>query len=387
MSTDLGGVVKRLSSLEGEVRAFTKEDIPQVADLHRRVNRTADHTSAELLDSYRTYFTQIFLDDAWRDDDTKSLVYEEAGGRITGFFGAVARRMSFKGEAIRVTVGSQVVVDPSSRGVAGLKLYSAFLDGPQDLFIGDEANSDIGPLWEGFGGTTSLLYSMYWLYPLRPGQFARAILTKKKFLPPLSPRHARPLLSRLSAPVAWTLDALAVPMMQKLSGSPECRVSGEELTCETLLSCLAECAGRRSLRPVYDQRSLSWILQRAEQLRRNGRLQKILVKTEEQGIAGWYLYYLEPEGISQVVQLYANPFCAHAVLDHLLQHAESHGATAVSGRMEPSMMQAFSDRHCLFHSGPEWALVYSRRPELLHALDQGDAFFSRLEGEWCLHFR
>jgi hypothetical protein len=79
----------------GEVRAFTKEDIQQVADLHRRVFSTADHASPELWDSYQSYFTQIFLNDAWLDDDTRSLVYEEEGGRITGFFGAVARQMSF----------------------------------------------------------------------------------------------------------------------------------------------------------------------------------------------------------------------------------------------------------------------------------------------------
>ena len=57
----------RVSSITGEVRAFAKEDIPQVADLHRRVFRVADHTSQELLDSYRTYFTQVFLEGPWRD--------------------------------------------------------------------------------------------------------------------------------------------------------------------------------------------------------------------------------------------------------------------------------------------------------------------------------
>jgi hypothetical protein len=377
----------KVASIVGRVRAFTREDIPQVADLHRRVTRSAAHASPELLDSYRAYFTQIFLDDAWRDNDTESLVYEEADGRITGFCGAVSRRMSFKGQAVRVKIGSQVVVDASSRGVAGLKLYGAFLDGPQDLFIGDEAEAAIRPLWEGFGGTTSLLYSMYWLFPLRPAQFARAVLTEKKVLPPLSPRHSRPLLARLSAPVARRLDALAVPGMKKLSGSTECRVFGEDLTGESLLACLAEYGGQRSLRPVYNQRSLNWILQRAEQLRRNGHLQRILVKTDDQEVAGWYLYYLKPEGICQVVQLYAQASFASAVLSHLFHHAASQGAAAVSGRMEPGLMQAFSDKHCLFHCGPAWTLVYSRRPELLHALDQGDAFFSRLEGEWCLHFR
>ena len=67
----------RVSSITGRVRAFTKEDIPQVADLHRRVFRVADHTSQELLDSYRTYFTQDFLEDPWRDYDAESLVHEE----------------------------------------------------------------------------------------------------------------------------------------------------------------------------------------------------------------------------------------------------------------------------------------------------------------------
>ena len=126
----------------GEVRAFTKEDIQQVADLHRRVFSTADHASPELWDSYQSYFTQIFLNDAWLDDDTRSLVYEEEGGRITGFFGAVARQMSFNGQVVRAKIGSQAIVDEGSRGLAGLKLYSAFLEGPQDLFIGDEGNSD-----------------------------------------------------------------------------------------------------------------------------------------------------------------------------------------------------------------------------------------------------
>ena len=104
-------------------------------DLHRRVFSTGDHASPELTDSYQSYFTQIFLNDAWRDDDTRSLVYEEEGGRITGFFGAVARQMSFNGQAVRAKVGSQAIVDPDSRGLAGLKLFSAFLEGPQDLFI------------------------------------------------------------------------------------------------------------------------------------------------------------------------------------------------------------------------------------------------------------
>jgi hypothetical protein len=374
------------ASVAGQVRAFTKEDIPQVADLHRRITHSADHDSPELQDSYRTFFAQIFLDDAWRDDDTKSLVYEEGGGRITGFFGAVARRMSFKGRVIRVKLGSAAILEPGSRGLAGIELYSAFLNGPHDLFIGDQGKSEVRPLWEALGGTTSLLYSMSWLYPLRPGQFARGVLTTKNALPRLSPGNSRPFLNRISAPVAWAVDAIAARAMKKLSNPAEYRVFGEELTPDALLRCFEECSRECSLRPVYDDRSLNWLLARLEQQRFNGVLQKVLLKTDEQEIAGWYLYYVKPEGISQVVQICAKPSFARAVLDHLFDHAASRGAVALGGRMEPRLMQAFYEKRCLFHCGPGFALVSSRRPELIQALAQGDAFFSRLEGEWCLHF-
>ena len=295
--------------------------------------------------------------------------------------------MCFNGEPIQARIGSQFVVDPDSRGLAGLKLMGSFLDGPQDLSISDEANTVGHEIWEGFGGTVSPLYSMQWMYPLRPGRFVRSVMTERKVLPPFSPRHQRPILSRLLIPLEWTLNGLSAPIARKLSVCPECPVVGEELTCEALLSCLAEFGGKRALRPAYDQRSLGWILQRADQMRRNGRLQKVLVKTERQEVAGWYLYYLKTEGISEVVQLYADPRFAHAVLDHLFRHAESQGATALRGRLEPSLTRAFCQRHLLLHCGPDWALFHSRRPELLHALHRGDALLSRLEGEWCLHFR
>src|SRR5256885_335117 len=131
--------------------------------------------------------------------------------------------MSFKGHAVRVKVGSQVVVDPGSRGLAGLKLYNAFLDGPQDLFIGDEGNSAVRPLWAGFGGTTSLLYSMYWIYPLRPCRSARFVLTGKKLLPRF--------LSQLLVPVAhglfWTISystlSRGVRLCSEGAWNPVCR--------------------------------------------------------------------------------------------------------------------------------------------------------------------
>jgi hypothetical protein len=367
------------SSKLSRIRPFTEEDIPQVADLHRRVFGTADHSSPELLDAYRTYLTQVYLNNPWRDDAVSPLVYREDGGKISGFLGVVPRRMSMNGHSLQAAITTNFAVDARSRGFVGVALLTAVLAGPQDLTIADESNATSRAIWEALGGTTSLLYSMRWFYPLRPCRFALFVVRKKKLVPSFIPAVA--------APVARALDALAARILIRPLRSPEDRFFSEDMDYETLSSCLSEEKEKQSLRADYDDHSLSWVLQRADQMPRNGCLQKVLVKTERQEIAGWCLYYLNPGGVSEVVQFHAKTRFAHDVLNHLFYRAWRQGATLLSGRMEPHLMQEFSDKHCLFHCGPQWLLVHSRRPELLRAFDRDDVCFSRLDGEWCFHFQ
>src|SRR5207302_4252487 len=70
----------------GQIRPFEAENIPQVADLHRRVFGLADRMSPELLESYRSYFTNVILNNPWRSESADSIVYEERSGRITGLW-------------------------------------------------------------------------------------------------------------------------------------------------------------------------------------------------------------------------------------------------------------------------------------------------------------
>lgn len=73
------------------------------------------------------------------------------------------------------------------------------------------------------------------------------------------------------------------------------------------------------------------------------------------------------------------------VVDHLFDHALRRGAAAVSGQMDPAAFQALSAKGCIFHhDGRSWFLIHSRHPEVLRSIDRGDAFLSRLEGEWCI---
>jgi hypothetical protein len=86
--------------------------------------------------------------------------------------------------------------------------------------------------------------------------------------------------------------------------------------------------------------------------------------------------------MSKVLQMYAHEGVERAVLDHLFQHAWRRGAAAIEGRMEPRLARMLGQRHCLFHSTSAFALIHSRDAEPLGALARGDAFFSRLEGEF-----
>lgn len=75
------------------------------------------------------------------------------------------------------------------------------------------------------------------------------------------------------------------------------------------------------------------------------------------------------------------------MLNHLIYNASQKGVMALSGRMEPHFIEALSDKYCLFHGRGFWTLIHSKKPELLRAIHCGDAFLTRLEGEWCLRFQ
>jgi len=74
------------------------------------------------------------------------------------------------------------------------------------------------------------------------------------------------------------------------------------------------------------------------------------------------------------------------VLAHLFAHAWRRGAAAIEGRMEPRFSRELSRQHCSFLVPGLFVMAHSRNSELIGALGAGDAFFSRLEGEWWTSF-
>jgi hypothetical protein len=109
------------------------------------------------------------------------------------------------------------------------------------------------------------------------------------------------------------------------------------------------------------------------------------LRTPDGVLRGFYLYYLRPGGISEVVRVGAQPAFLGEVIDHLFDDAWRGGAAAVSGQLDPEAFQDLASRGVAFHNdGASWFLMHSRHAEILDAVHRGDARLTRLEGEWAI---
>jgi hypothetical protein len=358
------------------IRAFTASDIPGAAALHREVFKTASG-AAGALDGYHAYFTRVFLENPSCDPALPSLVYADRDGHIAGFLGVVPRQMTINGRRIMAAISSQFIVAPSAHaGLVALRLAGAFLNGPQDLSISDEANDTSRRIWEGLGGTTAPWHSLYWTCPLRPARFAVSLVKNRRGFAPLA---------RVAAPFAPLADALAARATNWVRPGAHDGDAPEALTSRAMLSALPRCAPAASLRVDYDERTLAWLLTLAARRKRTGTLRATLVRDRDR-VAGWYLYHLDTDRTATVLQVAAAPDRSGHVLDRLFAQAFTDGAIAVSGRVDARDVQALTDRHCVLHRRGPWVLVNARHPELLSPFETGEASFTRFDGEWCLGF-
>src|SRR5262249_45914256 len=142
----------------------------------------------------------------------------------------------------------------------------------------------------------------------------------------------------------------------------------------------------RALAPDYEADSFHWFLEMAGRKRMHGPLRKAVVRDASGDLAGWYLYYLEHGGMGHVLQFGARPNAAARVLDCLFYQALGGGAVGVAGQLEPRFTRILSSCRCHFDWSGFALVVQSRYKELLNAIYEGDAFFSRLEGEWWARF-
>jgi len=357
------------------IRIFAEDDVRAVAALFARIYPEL-HWSSQA--AYESYFREMLFNNPWRDPELPSWVAEE-DGRISGFYGVVPRRMLLRGRPIRVAMGCQFMVDPDRRNsLTALQLVQACISGPQDLTLTDGAGDKSRRIWTGIGGTAPLLYSLHWIRPLRPARYLLSLLDERATLPLPLTFAARPL--------AALADMLAARLRPNRFYREAVELVEDALDPATMLAHLPDVMDGSALQPAYDAPSLAWLLDQTAQKTRHGRLRARALRDGERRLIGWYLYHVNAGGVSEVVQIAARHGCFDRVLRRLLADAWRHGAAAVRGRLDPRYVQELSHRHCWFRWDGPWTLVHSRHADVIAAIQQGDAFLSRLEGEWWLRF-
>lgn len=345
-----------------EIRPLERSDLPQVVSLYEHVARSGSRTPPTGLAGY---FERTFLDHPWADPEIPSLVYAE-GDRVLGFLGSSTRRLELDERPLRMGISGQLVTEPEVRKrAAGAFLMREYMTGPQDLTVTDTASDMVRRIWEGVGGETSQLACIGWVRIFRPAQFASAYRGRQQVEPERRGRTSQ-LLDTIASPLAArTLRPKRVERSQS-----------QELTPSELVERLADLKFR--LRPAYDAEFAAWLLDEVAAVRTRGTLVKRAVSR------GWYVYYLVPGGISQVLQVAAEERDAGEVLDHLFDDAYARGSAAVQGRLEAHVREPLARRKALFHQSGYLALIHARDREVLHAIQAGQALLSRLEGEWWM---
>lgn len=358
----------------GQARPMEKEDIPRVAELYTRVYGDKYAGRQEQL---RSDLGMLLLDHPWYDPRYPSLVYQDNKGDIVGCIGVLPRPMSFKGRTLTAAVTHSFMVDPGSRAsMAALHLARRFFMGRQDMSMADGNNSS-RVIWELCGGSASLLYSLCWTRPLRPCRYLLSFLAN----------HGMPRgLEALLRPCTRLAD-FVVAKVSAAFQFPTSELQAEELDAAVLASSLPQLTKDRALTPHYDTHSSRWLIDTLQRNDRYGTLHKKALRNPAGRVVGWYLYYLKPSCVAEVVHIAAEKSAVDPVLEHLFHDAWQQGAISISGQFDPALFAALSEKGCMFHhkSGANsWMMLHSREPEVIQAIAAGDVFMSRLEGEWWI---
>ena len=352
------------------IRAFRRDDIPQVLGLFRTAFLEGGKSVPAGLD---TYFERVFFESPWYDEDLPSYVHLDTGGSIIAFVGVQPRPLVLRGRRLRAAVATKLMASPAADPLAAVRLLSRAFAGPQDVLLSDLSTDAGRRIWEGLGGATALLFSLQWQRPVRPARHS------------LSWLHARGVpgvITHCLRPLGSVADALVARWGPAELRAARNGYTADDLTANLLAARMGELCGDRALRPEYDERSLRWLLSVAQQSQPDRVLRRRVVRDSRGEVVGWFLYFLAPGGESEVVQLVARKGTADAVFHALLDDAWKGGTVMLSGRLEPRMVREMSSQHCYFRQVGHWTLAHAKQPDVLQAILSGNAFLSRLEGEW-----
>jgi hypothetical protein len=345
-----------------EIRPLTHNDLPLVVELVRAHMGDWDLDERALIG--------LMLDHPWADEELRSLVALD-DGEIVGFVGVQARRMRMDGRPIRGVCCTHAVVAPDRRGgAAGALLLSRVLSGPQDVTWADSATDAVAGVYRIYGGHLDHTRACDWMLVLRPVRWVRKIVAATVRREAVSRRDYVPVGS-------VPMQAVGPRLLPRAFPDTGTGLVGEDASAGAIAEHVAALNQRRRVWVDHDEAQLAHLFGLVEAFR--GPLVHRLVRRNGRPI-GWYAYVLRRGGASRVLHLAALEREVDGVLGELVGHARAQGSAVLTGRAEPHLQGALTDRFAV--------LGYARQPtirakdhELAAALATSSSLLTRLEGE------
>lgn len=347
------------------IRPATPDDLPAVARLRpASFRRSLQPSEAHLV----RYLDEVFFGNPWVDPELPSLVYEQAGAGITGFLGVIPRPWRVGGTRLRGAAGTQLMVAPEHRGLAGIQLLQHFMKGKQDLTFSDSANDAARTLWTKLGGAAPLTYSMQWRVPMR--RMSNAVRGR------VAPAG---VIGRIARPAFALVDSLAPASILRAA---EPRAEARIVSPAEYLAVSAAAAGD-DLRPDYSAASLGWLLGK---VREKTGIEPRLVAFEGDRGPACCAFLVNQDGIAQVLALSIGNRHPLPVLRSLARLAHDHGAIVLEGRVDGHLGPALEGAGARIAREGPWTLTHAASCEVRLLLEGGRARASRLDGEWWTAF-
>jgi hypothetical protein len=195
------------------------------------------------------------------------------------------------------------------------------------------------------------------------------------------------VLSAAAQPLAGAFDRWFTLLRRRVSASPKQELHPRPLDTERLSRHFRELRNQWLLTPDYKPKQLEEQIATAQSRPGCGEFRAISLHDAGDKLAGWYIYYANPGGPSEVLQIAARTGMQDSVVYDLVERALRDKTIALTGRMDPHLQQALTNSVCALSRRDCLTLIHSADPRLIQLITTGSAFLSRLEGEWCLRFR
>jgi len=353
---------------QGRVRPMAVGDLDQVAGLFLRNFRAGSCFDTS---DFKTYVRDVFFDSSRYEEESGSIVYENAEGRILASIFSMPLQITANGRIHNGRLMSFFMkdVDVSTRAIWSMCMQ--LRPHRHDFCFSDTANVVTRKIVLAGGGEELPLQSLKWRRLFRPA--AHLALKAARGLP------GRP--SRTAGALAGLCDPAIRRAARALVPENAAGATSRAIEPSRFHWLAQEHLARFSVHPTWSHAEFEWVLQQA---RKNRALGRCMIREVEDGNGnslGGYLYFVNREGYAEVFNIVSAPGQECAVVGELMVHCDREGYVAAGGMNQPFLMSPLSEQKYVSfrHRGHFW--IITRHPDIIDAVRRNDIYIGGLASE------